>query len=717
MKKLLAILILLLSFQYRCYSQKQGQEKIDSLFSVLSIAEEDTGKVNTLDELVNEFRYSNVDTAMYFVKEALALATKLNYEKGIADSKLMTGALNASLGKNDEGLKAANEALVLYNKLLPSATGSYKEKILAKIGRTYNVIGHNRTSQGNYPEALKNFFLALKKREEAGDQKGVNDTENNIGTIYFIQHNYPEALKHYYTALKVSEQLGYKADIATNYNMIAYVYLEQGNNPEAMKNFSAALKFAKEAKDKTTLADVYNYLGIVNYRLGNYSEALKYDFLALKGNEEAGIDEQLPDIYNNIGLVYMKQKKYNDASEYLNKALSYSKEIGTLASIQLSYESMTILDSTQGNFKESLEHYKLAIASRDSAFNKENTKKLVQQQMQYDFDKKESLTKAEQEKKDAEARRTKNIQYFAIAALAILVLAVLIIAYIQWRNNMHRQKANLLLQQQKEKVESTLSELKATQTQLIQSEKMASLGELTAGIAHEIQNPLNFVNNFSEVNKEMIAEMKDEIDKGNYNEVKIIANDIEANEEKINHHGKRADAIVKGMLQHSSSHSGIKEATNINKLADEYLRLAYHGLKAKDKSFSATLKTDFDETIGNIQVIPQDIGRVLLNLINNAFYAVAEKRKQTGEDFEPTVSVQTKKSDNNVLISVKDNGNGIPQKVVDKIFQPFFTTKPTGQGTGLGLSLAYDIVKAHGGEIRVGAKESEGTVFIIQLPV
>ncbi|MBP9548751.1 MAG: two-component sensor histidine kinase [Chitinophagales bacterium] len=263
---------------------------------------------------------------------------------------------------------------------------------------------------------------------------------------------------------------------------------------------------------------------------------------------------------------------------------------------------------------------------------------------------------------------------------------------------------------------------------------MASLGELTAGIAHEIQNPLNFVNNFSEVNREMIAEMKEEIKKGNYEEVKIIANDIESNEEKINHHGKRADAIVKGMLQHSRSSTGKKEPTDINALCDEYLRLSYHGLRAKDKNFNATMKTDFDLKLEKINVIPQDIGRVILNLLTNAFYAVGERskaespdriigvvdeKKKSGiTDYEPTVSISTKKINGNVEIKVSDNGNGIPQKVLDKIFQPFFTTKPTGQGTGLGLSLSYDIItKGHGGELLVETKEGEGSKFIIILQV
>jgi signal transduction histidine kinase len=279
-------------------------------------------------------------------------------------------------------------------------------------------------------------------------------------------------------------------------------------------------------------------------------------------------------------------------------------------------------------------------------------------------------------------------------------------------------------------LKQSLEELKTTQAQLIQSEKMASLGELTAGIAHEIQNPLNFVNNFSEVSIELADELKDEITKINVNEnekenIEGILNDLVQNQEKINQHGKRADAIVKSMLQHSRVSTGQKELTDINALADEYLRLSYHGLRAKDKTFNATLQTDFDASLQKISIIPQDIGRVLLNLFNNAFYACTErsrsavtrKKNQTAESYEPTVSVCTKKVDGKIEIHVKDNGNGVPQKVLDKIFQPFFTTKPTGEGTGLGLSLSYDIIKAHGGDIKVISKEGEGAEFVIQLPV
>ena len=274
------------------------------------------------------------------------------------------------------------------------------------------------------------------------------------------------------------------------------------------------------------------------------------------------------------------------------------------------------------------------------------------------------------------------------------------------------------LVQQKEELEKALVDLKSMQAQLIQQEKLASLGELTAGIAHEIQNPLNFVNNFSEVNAELIDEMQKELALGNTEEAIALAKDIKENEEKIVYHGKRADTIVKGMLQHSRSSNGLKEPSDINVLADEYLRLSYHGLRAKDKSFNAKMETHFDEGIGEIEMIPQDIGRVLLNLFTNAFYSVTEKKKKAGPGFEPTVSVSTKKIGKMVRVVVRDNGIGVSTKVMEKIFQPFFTTKPTGEGTGLGLSLSYDIItKGHGGELNVYSKNGDGAEFIILLPL
>jgi signal transduction histidine kinase len=406
-----------------------------------------------------------------------------------------------------------------------------------------------------------------------------------------------------------------------------------------------------------------------------------------------------PDYY--LALVRIKQNRLNDAIALL------LKDIDRLKSQRLyvlrDYKLLASLHEQTGNSAKATEYYKSFISLQDSLLADQAKYQSMSFETEQAMSEKElSITKLQSENKISAL--TKNFS-LGIVALVLLLSGVL---YYRFRS---KQKANKLLQ-------NTLTDLKSTQTQLVQSEKMASLGELTAGIAHEIQNPLNFMNNFSEVNKELLEEMKEELDKGNTPEAKSIADDVIKNEEKINHHGKRADAIVKGMLQHSRSSNGVKESTDINALCDEYLRLSYHGLRAKDKNFNATMKTDFDNTIGNINIIPQDIGRVVLNLLTNAFYVVDEKKKSGVENYEPTVSISTKKVADKVEIRVADNGNGIPQKVLDKIFQPFFTTKPTGQGTGLGLSLSYDIItKGHGGELKVETKEGEGSTFVISLPV
>ncbi len=300
-----------------------------------------------------------------------------------------------------------------------------------------------------------------------------------------------------------------------------------------------------------------------------------------------------------------------------------------------------------------------------------------------------------------------------------LIIALALYSYISFRN-----KVSVLSQQHKQEIEAkniklheTSTALKTIQSQLIQSEKMAALGELTAGIAHEIQNPLNFVNNFAEVNSDMIEDIRRELSLGNMAEALALADDVKNNNEKIAHHGKRADSIVKGMLQHSRKNTGIKEPADLNALVDECLRLSYHGLRAADKGFNASFKTCLDPSITTIPLVRQDIGRVLLNFFNNAFFAITEKKGQIPEGYEPTLTVSTKKQEHCVLLTISDNGNGIPENVREKIFQPFFTTKPSGKGTGLGLSISYEIItKIHGGKISIDTKEGEYTKFLIELP-
>jgi signal transduction histidine kinase len=450
-------------------------------------------------------------------------------------------------------------------------------------------------------------------------------------------------------------------------------------------------------------------IGSIYRAKGNFNLAMDASLKAVKANTELNNISNLEESYALLSSLHIILNKPDSSLFYAMKALETAKSVGQPRYMASAYGLLSYVYFSQKNRDSILKYLQLYSALNDSLNNVDRKNLLAYQNV--GFDEQIRLQQLEQEKIETRAK----IRAYAMLAGLGVFLAIGLILY---RNNRQKQKANKVL-------ESTLTNLKSTQSQLIQSEKMASLGELTAGIAHEIQNPLNFVNNFSEVNTELIGELKEERNKEirDFKNEDDILNDIKDNSEKINHHGKRAGDIVKGMLQHSRSSTGVKEPTNINALADEYLRLSYHGLRAKDKEFNATINTDFDQSIGATNIIPQDIGRALLNLYNNAFYAVTEKKKQQPNGYDPTVSVSTKKVNNKVEIRVKDNGNGIPQKVVDKIFQPFFTTKPTGQGTGLGLSLSYDIIKAHGGEIKVESKEGEGlsgeqteTEFIIQLP-
>ena len=448
-----------------------------------------------------------------------------------------------------------------------------------------------------------------------------------------------------------------------------------------------------------------------------YIEGMKKLNDILKIKIVHGDKKGMAESYMSLGDLNIKMNKPDAAKHYLQNSVQLSKELNDKNSLASAYGNLSNLDTKQGDYKGAYEYYKLYTLYRDSVENIETSKKFLQAQLKHDYEMKEANAKAAQAKKDMAEKRTRNIQYLIIISFAIIIFAAVVILFIQRKNNRQKQKVNLELQVQKEKAEGALSELQSTQALLIHSEKMASLGELTAGIAHEIQNPLNFVNNFSEVSSELADELKGALNKNDKQEAFAIADDIKENLNKINHHGKRADSIVKGMLQHSRSSTGQKEPTDINALVDEYLRLSYHGLRAKDKSFNATIETHYDESLEKINIVPQDIGRVILNLFTNAFYSVSEKKKNKKEGYIPTVSVSTRNLKDKVEIIVKDNGTGIPQKVLDKIYQPFFTTKPTGQGTGLGLSMSYDIIKAHGGELKVETKEGEFAEFIINLPV
>ena len=602
------------------------------------------------------------------------------------------------------------------------------------------------------------------ERIEQEIQKLVASIKDNkeTGPLNFMLANYYSgkeqqtlAVEHYLRCIDFFESID-------DYWMLADVYAEMTN---LYSNLDMFAKAAEAMENRIRIIEshdlginkyfAYNQVMWTMYDAKNYSRALYYRDQKEKLVTDQNREDFLADSYSLEGHIFLDQKKFNDAIPLLEKALEISLRLNRLQSdeweafrlaecyyqiedynkaLKFALTSEELLSVGNMRLERNLnllfaEIYD-ALGKKNQAYKylktytdllKESKEKdvvslVMRAEVRSVLDRKEKEIDLLEQEQNIKEQENKT-QRFWIISIAGAFLSALLVSLILYRNNKNRQKANLLLEKQKERIQDTLTELKSTQSQLIQSEKMASLGELTAGIAHEIQNPLNFVNNFSEVNEELLAEMKEELDKGNIEDAKSIANDAIDNQQKINHHGKRADAIVKGMLQHSRSSSGKKEPNDINALCDEYLRLAYHGLRAKDKSFNATMKTDFDETIGKINIIPQDIGRVVLNLITNAFYAVNDRKKLEQTGFEPTVTVGTKKVGEKVLISVKDNGSGIPKKVLAKIFQPFFSTKPTGQGTGLGLSLSYDIIKTHGGEISVKSNAGKGTTFTIALPV
>ena len=659
----------------------------DNLRMVLKNSTTDSVSYLANMELGYYFSENNRDSSLLYYENALKIAQK--NKKKLAEA--------SSLGMKSYQL---------------TMKGRYSESLQC-LFQSFSLIDENKTEENSWMfspgfNATPDTYRAVALARSQGIYSALmRNTQNSEQELIYLKES-----------IKTGKTINYLWRVAVSDLNLGMAYLKLNKPDSALFFGTDALKTIRQTNDMKYESAMLILLGEAYLKNRNKLLALQY-FRA--GMQSALKNNALSfTCWGNFALskLYLQEKNPDSSLYYAKKTFEsflFSANLSNVFTIGDVYANLFKSYQLRNQFDSAYKYQGLTLAANDS-INKNRIKSLADFQ-NLGFKEQIRLRDVEKEKLEYQS---KIRMYAMLTGIGIFML----IAFLLYRNNRNRKKVNVQLLKQKEEiehqkknVEETLVELKSTQSQLIQSEKMASLGELTAGIAHEIQNPLNFVNNFSEVNKELLAELNEEIEKGNYQDVKSIAKDVIDNEEKINHHGKRADAIVKGMLQHSRSSSGVKEPTDINALCDEYLRLSYHGLRAKDKSFNATVKTDFDETIGNINIIPQDIGRVVLNLINNAFYAVTEKKKEADDDFEPTVLVCTKKINSKVEIKVSDNGNGIPQKILDKIFQPFFTTKPTGQGTGLGLSLSYDIItKGHGGELKVETKESEGSKFIIQLP-
>ncbi len=683
--KLMLLLLLpaFLKAQQNPYWQEPTKTQADSLRNLFQNSGNDSLRMYSFRQLGLYYQEINRDSSLYFFEQQLLVAQKLKLKIWEAEAYKGIGYVSCLLGNYPRSLKS-----LLTAKDIASEKGI--EKNIWKI---------SQFSKEEDPFKSRMTLLA-----------GITQT---LGFLYTFTGDFEKGLPYYFECREIAKDINDKALLSLVNMNIGEAYLFLGKPDSALVAEQNAYDYCIQSGYEKYKGFILYLTGSIHVEKGNYVTAKKY----FSESIQTTFNQQSLDVlgmgYIAAANLFLKTRNTDSGFYYAKKGLYTYQVLGDPPGLIRAYESLSSLYESEKNTDSAFFYQKVALTIQDSLNNAEKVRNF----QNIGFNEQLKLQELEKEKiQTANKIRT----YSMLAGIGVFML----VAFLLYRNNRNRKKANELLIKQKDEievqkknVEQTLTELKSTQAHLIQSEKMASLGELTAGIAHEIQNPLNFVNNFSEVNTELIEELEQEAHKGNIDEVKSIAKDIKENEQKINHHGKRADAIVKGMLQHSQKSSGQKESTNINALCDEYLRLAYHGLKAKDKDFNATMKPDFDSSIGKVNIIPQDIGRVILNLYNNAFYAVAEKKKLSNENYEPTISVSTKKINDKVEIKVKDNGMGIPQNIIDKIFQPFFTTKPTGQGTGLGLSLAYDIMKAHGGEIKVESKEVEGTEFIIQLPI
>lgn len=663
----------------------------------------DTAWLNAINILAFSYAETNPDSSLLLLKNHASDCREAGYILGEAAAYSNMGVAYYNKGDYTASIDQLNQSLELCKK---KGFTDFLPKVLNNLGLTAMALG-------NYSKALQYYYECLTAAEAVNDQNTEATAYNNIAIVNYYQNKLVEAEVNYKKFLDVSTQLHDTDGIVIANNNIGEVYLDKNEFAKAKEYFTTALKNATLSGKKRSIISSTKNLGLLYFKTDSFALAAAYFKKAAELALETGYKPSACVALNGLAKTLNKQGKQKEALIYAQQALTMAREMGQPQLMRDANEVMAVIYESMGDGMQALKHFQLFKQYADSLRNSEAERMSERLKAEFDFSKKELEFE----------RKTLQQRWIIFSAFAALATALLII-FLVYRSRQKEKKANVvlhhqneLIEQQKKNAESTLEQLKTTQKQLIQSEKMASLGEMTAGIAHEIQNPLNFVNNFSDVSTELMKELVDEVAKGNTDEVKAIANDLIGNLEKISHHGERASSIVKGMLQHSRTSSGQKELTDINALCDEYLRLAYHGLRAKDKSFNTKFETSFDETIGKIKVLPQDFGRVILNLINNAFYAVSEKKKKSGESYTPEVTISTKKNNNSIEIKIRDNGTGIPQKALDKIFQPFFTTKPTGQGTGLGLSLSYEIItKAHGGELKVETKEGEGTTFIINLP-
>ncbi len=685
MKSLLKIfLFLLLPFFAKAQSL---QSEIDSLKHELALAKNDSLKMKFYFLIAGSYDDVNLDSVVYYGEKGINIANLLRLKFIEEAMKVNLSWALGKIGNYPLAFKRLNIAKDFFNN-----PANEKYIYALPTGQTAESI------------RLNQLFNAY----------------SGLGGLYNYAGIYEKAMLLYRQSIQLALLIKNDAALAEAYSGICEAHFNLNRNDSALYYCQKSIVLSEKSDWRKYLANVYIQMGEILHRKGDFGIAKQYFNKAIQSGILYKNTVQIGEAHIRLARLYQSQNNIDSSLYQAKEALAILKLSAKEKSTAIAYRMVSDYYGMLGDADSCFIYLEAATLLKDKLEKAEKEK--MQEFQDAGFE--ETLQVQELEKEKI-LTQNKIRTYGMLGGIAILS----VIGFLLYRNNRKEKKA-------KKTLENTLSQLKATQAQLIQSEKLASLGELTAGIAHEIQNPLNFVNNFSELSVDLADELEDEIKKPELDRDLIVdlTKDIKSNQEKINHHGKRASSIVKGMLEHSRASTGVKELTDINKLADEYLRLAYHGLRAKDKDFNADFTTDFDPTLPKIEVIPQDMGRVLLNLINNAFYAVNQrvqlsKSSKLLESYTPSVFVTTQQINNQIIIKVKDNGIGMSEATKAKVFQPFFTTKPTGQGTGLGLSLAYDIVtKGHGGTLEVfsvdeGNPDSDsrngkgvGTEFIVKLP-
>ncbi len=675
------------------YWEVWNKTQADSLQSVWNTTTNDTIRLGTARSLCIYYTELKLDSALYFVEQELALARKLHQKLWEADALDMMGYLLSNLKDYPGSLQAFQGGMKI-------AKEKESEKEIWQM---------SRFTTKEDPAMARLTVLAF--------------CHLDMGRLYAYTGNLQEHYSHTFESLRLAQQVDDPSILSNIYSNLGLSFALQRKWDSALVFLDKSMHYYDISGFRTYKGGTLSTMGMVYAQKGDYTRAKLY---LTNGIQESQYVDNLSDLSKSYLRMsdFFNQAKIKDSSLwYAYKGLESAQRAGSPDLVLPAYTALAY-SHKQLNNTDSAYHYQgLSLALKDSI----NSLERINQFQHIGFSEQLQEQELEQERLAYQGKIRTNSLIGGLFTLAV-------IAFLLYRNNRQKRKANAVLR-------NTLEDLAATQAQLIQSEKMASLGELTAGIAHEIQNPLNFVNNFSDLNKELIDELQEELIKGDVREASSIAENLKDNEDKINLHGRRADGIVKSMLQHSRASGGQKEPTDVNKLVDEYVRLAYHGFRAKHKDFNVTLNIQTDPEAGQAKMVPQDIGRVILNLLNNAFQAVQEKAKTAGTDYQPTVTIKTlsahteagtsgnKKTQsqipnpkseighpNSIAIAISDNGPGIPDNIKEKIFQPFFTTKPTGQGTGLGLSLSYDIVKAHGGKIQVESNPGMGTTITFAIP-